>query len=587
MADTVIFRAPAASVEEIQKEWHELKARVGQLEMERGALEQENKTLRFLLERVIEHRQKSHGELVLLLTALVSKLPINDVGVLVSRLVEHNSHVSEVCCALAKGKADTPLPQPAVLKALDQTKRDLVEALKPLVEELIQLEAPFETEMLRGLIANPESFFSPGMVRANRGFIKGQVPRERVVREFGEEAFQFFNDMTTDPKLNPAPKPEEIMMAFKPDFEALLQQNAAALPGKREQLLGLYQRVQRSKAATEQARAQRNAFYKLSFILELLHYYENQTTEAPDVVFAQCLPVLVEQLVIVGPQETLDEKLIQQAETLLAFIINADHRQAVVNNVGKGGGLAKTLKYVLRLRSEKLPLPDTVRHEFIPEFIKHLVPPGQKPPAPAALAGVLRLLPPDMQRVVVYAIMEYDRLKKEDAEALGKATGTALGLTGLETPKKAPDSLPIEIERKMAWEKIKDLLNRRAEPGAVAAAVRERLHAKYDPDEMKQSWVTLTEGDPISLIRVFCQLPYLADGSTDPVARALMETYVSRLTHEKYASTYNKVLNSLKNMFKANAHSPTLLNFMALVRWLDPHAADKMGADIGMPAPGH
>jgi hypothetical protein len=104
---------------------------------------------------------------------------------------------------------------------------------------------------------------------------------------------------------------------------------------------------------------------------------------------------------------------------------------------------------------------------------------------------------------------------------------------------------------------------------------------------MKQSWVTLTEGDPISLIRVFCQLPYLADGTTDPVARALMETYVSRLTHEKYAGTYNKVLNSLRNMFKANAHSPTLLNFMALVRWLDPHAADKMSADIGMPVAAH
>ena len=135
----------------------------------------------------------------------------------------------------------------------------------------------------------------------------------------------------------------------------------------------------------------------------------------------------------------------------------------------------------------------------------------------------------------------------------------------------------------MAWEKIKEMIASRRDPTVVAGAVRERLHAKYDADEMKQSWVTLTEADPISLIRVFCHLPYLADGRTDPVARALMETYVTRLTHEKYAATYQKVISSLRNMFKANPASPTLQNFVALVRWLDPEAANKITADIGMP----
>jgi hypothetical protein len=106
---------------------------------------------------------------------------------------------------------------------------------------------------------------------------------------------------------------------------------------------------------------------------------------------------------------------------------------------------------------------------------------------------------------------------------------------------------------------------------------------KYEADEIKQSWVTLTEADPISFIRVFCQLPYLPDGTTDPVARAIMETYVTRLTHEKYAATYSRVVNSLKNMYKANPASPTLLNFIALVKWVDPEAANKLGMDIGMP----
>jgi hypothetical protein len=125
MTQTENGASPVASVEEIQHGWHALTLRVAQLEAEKDALEQENKALRFLLERVIDHRQKSHGELVLLLTGLISKLPINDVGVIVSKLVEHNTHVNQVLAALVKGTAETDLPQPMVLRALEQTKRDL------------------------------------------------------------------------------------------------------------------------------------------------------------------------------------------------------------------------------------------------------------------------------------------------------------------------------------------------------------------------------------------------------------------------------------------------------------------------------
>jgi hypothetical protein len=38
-------------------------------------------------------------------------------------------------------------------------------------------------------------------------------------------------------------------------------------------------------------------------------------------------------------------------------------------------------------------------------------------------------------------------------------------------------------------------------------------------------------------------------------------------------------------MFHANAHSPTLVTFMSLVKWLDADAAKKLSADIGMPMP--
>ena len=42
----------------MQKGYDDLKLRVEQLEADRKALEQENKALRILLERAMEHRQK-------------------------------------------------------------------------------------------------------------------------------------------------------------------------------------------------------------------------------------------------------------------------------------------------------------------------------------------------------------------------------------------------------------------------------------------------------------------------------------------------------------------------------------------------
>jgi hypothetical protein len=161
---------------------------------------------------------------------------------------------------------------------------------------------------------------------------------------------------------------------------------------------------------------------------------------------------------------------------------------------------------------------------------------------------------------------------------------TELGLRGVEDEVRAQATMSPEVERQLAWDKVKELITRRAEPAHIAAAIRDRLHAKYDADEVKQSWITLNETEPISFIRAFCQLPYLADGSTDPIARAVLESYVTRLTHEKYAGTYAKVVNSLKNMFKAKADSPTLLNFVALVKWVDADAAVKISRDVGMPA---
>ena len=375
MAQSEMNAVPVPAVEEIQKSWHELTLKVRQLDAELTMLEQENKVLRSLLERIVEHRQKSHAEMVSILTTLVTKLPINDIGVIVSRLVEHKLHVNEVCAALAKGKMDDNQLQPVILKVLEQTKDELAAALKSTVGELLKLDTPFDAGMLQSLMEKPDNFFSPAFLRASRGFVKGQIPRERVVKEFGEEALVFFRDLTTDPKLNPHPKPEEIMLAFQDDFGKLLEQNPNVAAARRDELTALHKKVQASKAATEPAHAQKNAFLRLSFYAELLYYYENQTTESPDVVFAQRLPPLIEQLVITGERDTLDEKLIKQAEDLLALIIKPDYRYAVINNMGKAGGLARTLRFVLTFRAVKLTEIDPVTLELI----KHMISPGKIP----------------------------------------------------------------------------------------------------------------------------------------------------------------------------------------------------------------
>jgi hypothetical protein len=168
---------------------------------------------------------------------------------------------------------------------------------------------------------------------------------------------------------------------------------------------------------------------------------------------------------------------------------------------------------------------------------------------------------------------------------LAKALAADLGLTGVIEEVKVLASLSPEVERQMAWLRIQDMVQRRGEPTAISEAIRQRLNTKYDADEIRQSWITLTEADPMTLIRVISLLPYLPNGKTDPIARTVLETYVTRLLHEKYASTYHKVLNSLRSMFRAKPDSPTLVTFLALVKWASPEAGGRISADVGVPVP--
>jgi hypothetical protein len=198
----------------------------------------------------------------------------------------------------------------------------------------------------------------------------------------------------------------------------------------------------------------------------------------------------------------------------------------------------------------------------------------------------LRLIKPELQLQVVKAIITSTRIRKNEAEALGLAVGKELGLKGLEAELKKPEAaVSPEREQQTAWDNIKARLAQRTAPSEIATAIRDRLHAEYDADEVKQSWLVLIQAEPMALVRIFCLLPYLPDGQTDPIAQAVMESYVSRLMHEKYADTYSKVVHALRNLFKVKPDSPALVNFISLVKWVNPEAADKLSQDIGMPLP--
>ena len=169
-----------------------------------------------------------------------------------------------------------------------------------------------------------------------------------------------------------------------------------------------------------------------------------------------------------------------------------------------------------------------------------------------------------------------DRLRRDDAEKLGQTVANELGLTEIISRIHEKSALSPEREQKMAWDNVKELVASRAAPAEIVAAVRKRFQGHYDAEEVKLSWFVLTETDPMVFVRVVCLLPYLPDGSTDPIARGILEAYMNRLMHEKYAAIYNKVLNALKNLHKVKSDSPALLNFIALVKWIDAYSAGKI-----------
>src|SRR5438874_1709052 len=80
-------------------------------------------------------------------------------------------------------------------------------------------------------------------------------------------------------------------------------------------------------------------------------------------------------------------------------------------------------------------------------------------PSPESVASLLKLLNPEAQGFIAKSIITTDRLRRDDAEKLGKAVAAMLDLKGFEESLKAQEAVPVEIERKLAWERIKDMIS--------------------------------------------------------------------------------------------------------------------------------
>ena len=213
-------------------------------------------------------------------------------------------------------------------------------ALKPLVEELSQLDTPLETETLQARWRAGVVFLAAGHSPQPLFCQRLALARERIVRDFGAGVV-FFNDLTTDPKLNPNPKPQEIVLAFKSDFESLLQQNPAVVPDKRNDLMALYRKDARCKETTAEARLE-DRFRQALVRDRVAAFLRASKHRSAGYHFAQRLPALIEQLVIVAPQqETLDPGIDQPGGNVDGSVINPDHLM-IINNVGKGSALGKT-----------------------------------------------------------------------------------------------------------------------------------------------------------------------------------------------------------------------------------------------------
>ncbi len=207
MAQTENDPGPVPSVEEIQKAWRELTLKVGQLDAELTAAQQDNKVLRSLMERMIEHRQRSHSELI-----THSHRPRRQIAP--QRPRRHRLAAGR---AQRAGRRGFRQPCQGENRGRSAAARHPEGAGENQARPRHRLEGPppgnwrgstrhsrpassSRSSSSRTPFSRPPSSAPPAVTS------RATSPRERVVKEFGEEALVFFKDLTTDVEIQSAPQ---------------------------------------------------------------------------------------------------------------------------------------------------------------------------------------------------------------------------------------------------------------------------------------------------------------------------------------------------------------------------------------------
>jgi len=209
------------------------------------------------------------------------------------------------------------MPQPTVLKNRTNQTRFSLPPSSLAVEELIRLETPLEKRDLQSLVEQPDAFFfrressAPTMLRQRAN------PPRRVGAGIWRQALVFFNDMSTDAKAEPNPSRGDRLI-FKMISRRCSNKIPRSCPITRA-TDGVVSACQQSKAQPSMPARKSSRSPDSPSSSNCSISYQNQSTEAPTCCLRNGCPRWSSNWFLGSGQDTLDEKLIGEAERAAGF----------------------------------------------------------------------------------------------------------------------------------------------------------------------------------------------------------------------------------------------------------------------------
>ena len=103
--------------------------------------------------------------------------------------------------------------------------------------------------------------------------------------------------------------------------------------------------------------------------------------------------------------------------------------------------------------------------------------------------------------------------------------------------------------------------------------------------KFRKAVVLVTDGREVAAVRTYlCSLVEDIHRFRSKCHRGDVTVVFDNYAVDVWIEMNQKIVNSLRSTHQANPNSPTLANFMALVKWVDTEAAAKLSKDIGIQA---